>query len=329
MHSSRPDGPEIRASSKHRPPFPSNPHAPAWPDGGVQNAAYALSWPRSISESSADELGERELGVAVAVGEEWAPKLGFRAGLTTRTIGDRDAAMEMERCFRRRLKRRRFLLTRRILRDLINRRAKLDDESLHNLLHAADQIFFDGKLAGRVRWQWSQPGQERYDNELLGSTALRGADPAGFETLIVLSKPLLQNQQYDRDLLLSAFLHELVHCYLFIRCGVNHAKHDGHTEGFHKIARLISDWIGNDRLRLCHMRANLTLFRNRDIDSTLWVECGKQWCDGHGSRQRPPVQDAQDVRTACEAIEPAEKHSTWIHPVGESRDSIFFFALGA
>jgi hypothetical protein len=267
-----------------------------------------------ISESSADDCGDQDLGIEGELSRVLiSSKAESRSRRNTRPISDKDAAMEMERCFRRRFKRRHDHLTGRILRDLINRRAILDDESLNNLLHAADKIFFDGKLSGRVRWQWSLPDQERYTTELLGTTALRDAPPnvGGFETLIVLSKPLLQNRRYDRDLLLSAFLHELVHCYLFIRCGINHAMHDGHTEGFQKIARLINNWIGNHRLHLCHMRANLNLFQNRDVDAAAVgrpESCGRRTMENGAY---VPVQDVQDCmqeyRIGCGGVLGARK----------------------
>jgi hypothetical protein len=171
---------------------------------------------------------------------------------------DEEAAREIQRWF---TKRRNDQLTARILRNLVIRRDELDDNSLDDLLLAADKTIFGGRLSGRVRWEWSD-GQPEYEHELLGTTALRPANSSigGWETLIVLSKPLLQNKRFSRDLLLSAFLHELVHCYLFIRCGLEHAKDDGHTEGFHKIAKLIDRYFGQERLHLCNMRANLDYF---------------------------------------------------------------------
>ena len=171
---------------------------------------------------------------------------------------DKEAAREIKRWF---TKRRNDQLTVRILRNLIIRRDELDDNSLNDLLLAADRTIFGGRLSGRVRWEWSD-GQPEYEHELLGTTALRPADFSigGWETLIVLSKPLLQNKRFSRDLLLSTFLHELVHCYLFIRCGLDHAKDDGHTEGFREIAEMIDRNFGQERLHLCNTRANLDYF---------------------------------------------------------------------
>ena len=181
---------------------------------------------------------------------------------------DWEAAMQIERSFPR-ARRRHNQLIGRILRGLINRRTCLTDESLEDLRVAADKVIFGGKLGDRVKWRWSYEHETQYERDLLGTTALREAPcNRGYETLIVLSKPLLRlDSQYNRDLLLSAFLHELIHCYLFIQCGLNHAKDDGHSDGFRRIARIINEWIlqanGHQRLHLCNMRANLDQFRIR------------------------------------------------------------------
>jgi SprT-like family len=175
--------------------------------------------------------------------------------------------MHIEHSFRR-AKRRHNQLIGRILGDLINRRSPLSDESLENLKVAADKVIFDGKLGDRVKWRWSFGHESQYGKDLLGTTALRFASCGrGFETLIVLSTPLLLNSEFNRDLLLSTFFHELIHCYLFIQCGLGHAKDDGHTAGFRKIAGIIDEWIvqanGHQRLHLCNMRANLDQFRRQ------------------------------------------------------------------
>ncbi len=175
-------------------------------------------------------------------------------------ISDEGAARQIEIWF---LKRRKLQLTARIFRNLVIRRDELDDSALNDLLLAADKIIFGGTLSGRVRWEWSR-GQPEYENELLGTTAVQHADPStgGFKTVIVLSRPLLQDERFSRDLLLSAFLHELIHSYLFIHCGRDHAKDDGHTVGFRKIAKIIDTYFRQQRLRLhlCNMRANLDHF---------------------------------------------------------------------
>lgn len=149
----------------------------------------------------------------------------------------------------------------RILRHLINSRVPVDSDALDGILTTADCVFFNGVLSGRVRWEWSHPSQERYKTELIGTTALRPAAQGGYETLIILSAPILRNPAYDRRLLLSAFLHELIHCYLFILCGFRARIKGGHTHGFHQIAEIIDTWVGVDNLRLCNMKANLNHFR--------------------------------------------------------------------
>ncbi len=156
----------------------------------------------------------------------------------------------------------------RILRKLICRDnphddGPIDDDALASILNSANSVFFDGVLSKRVQWEWSS--QDRYRTELIGTTALRRCtDRDGFETLIVLSLPILKDPRYDRRLLLSAFLHELIHCYLFILCGFEARKERGHTQGFHDIAQIIDTWVGPGYLSLCNMKANLNHFR-KDI----------------------------------------------------------------
>ena len=160
----------------------------------------------------------------------------------------------------------------RILRRLIESREPLDRsdvKALDSTLTAADVLFFDGQLKGRVRWEWSHPEQPRYRNELIGTTALKWcAQQGGFETLIVLSDPILNHPDYDRRLLLSVFLHELIHCYLFILRGFDAKIKGGHTTGFHDIAEIVDNWVGSGYLRLCNMKANLNYFRNNPTLST-------------------------------------------------------------
>jgi len=152
-----------------------------------------------------------------------------------------------------------------ILKGLIKRadpNGDLDNDALDGILTTADTVFFDGALSGRVQWEWSS--QERYKTELIGTTALRQrSNGDGFETLIVLSAPILKNPRYDRRLLLSAFLHELIHCYLFIKCGLGARMQGGHTNGFHSIAQAIQNWVEQwhpGYLELCNMKANLNRF---------------------------------------------------------------------
>jgi len=179
----------------------------------------------------------------------------------THTFGDDVAAFEMVTHFRRR----RSNIKDRILRNLImNRESPPDDEDLMSLLAAADQVFFNNRLSGRVGWEWSN--QDRYKHDLIGTTALRNAKRGGFETLIVLSWPLLRSGHHDHRLIISTFLHELIHCYLFICCGFrarNQAREEGgHTDGFHRIAQTIDDWVDEPGyLQLCNMKANLDHFR--------------------------------------------------------------------
>lgn len=151
----------------------------------------------------------------------------------------------------------------RILRDLILRREPLDDEALHDLLITANKVLFNNTLT-RVSWRWSDENDLRFATELLGTTCKESSPcmDSGYSNLtIILSRPLLKSNAYDRDLLLSAFLHELIHCYLFIKCGINHAYMcDGHTWGFKHIANMIEQWIGTGRLHLGNMRARLEDF---------------------------------------------------------------------
>ncbi|KAK0118064.1 hypothetical protein ONS95_012373 [Cadophora gregata] len=180
----------------------------------------------------------------------------------TLTDRDNDAARRVEYSFNKFPPHRKH---ERILRKLIQRDdprddGSIDDDALLSILNSANAVFFDGVLSGRVQWEWSS--QSRYHNELIGTTALRPrANGDGFETLIVLSSPILKNPNYDRRLLLSAFLHELIHCYLFILCGFEARRERGHTKGFHAIAEIIDNWVGPGYLSLCNMKANLNHFR--------------------------------------------------------------------
>jgi hypothetical protein len=180
----------------------------------------------------------------------------------------------------------------RYLRKLINN-TSIDNKALDGVRTAVDAIFFDGHLAQRVTWEWSAESDERYRTELIGTTALRrAANSDGYETLIVLSKPILQNPAYDRRLVLSAFIHELIHCYLFIRCGFNARVTGGHTKGFHTIAETIDRWVGVDNnLRLCNMKANLNHFRPdpRQINDprTEMVRDGRHSHEGCNLSPRP------------------------------------------
>ncbi|KFY56037.1 hypothetical protein V496_06808 [Pseudogymnoascus sp. VKM F-4515 (FW-2607)] len=181
-----------------------------------------------------------------------ASSLGPDAGRLT----DEEASRRVERCF----KKRQNNVQGRILWKNLNSDLALGQESLDNIRIAADNVFFDGMLCGKVKWRWSREGEEGYETELLGSTTPQYSPETGIEARIVLSRPLLLSGRYSRDLILSTFLHELVHCYLFICCGDQAQKDGGHTPGFLQIVQLVNGWIGNSRLRLCSMKADLDHF---------------------------------------------------------------------
>ncbi|KAK0731314.1 hypothetical protein B0H67DRAFT_549101 [Lasiosphaeris hirsuta] len=156
----------------------------------------------------------------------------------------------------------------RILRSIINPRSNaeypLDNDSLESIFSAANEIFFNGRLSKRVMWDWSHESSTQYDSSVIGTTALRRASTRGFETLIVLSSPILRDTKYSRRLLISTFLHELVHSYLFIVRGFRARYCGGHTPAFRTIAKMIDDWAGSDSaLYLGKMEADLERFRIR------------------------------------------------------------------
>ncbi|KAI0023884.1 hypothetical protein F4780DRAFT_27962 [Xylariomycetidae sp. FL0641] len=157
----------------------------------------------------------------------------------------------------------------RFLRALISPRSleaeyERDDDALHTIFHAVNEIFFSGKLKDRVEWAWKD-----LDSNLIGTTALRkvamkpGVEPE-IETKIYLSEKILKDNRYNRRLLISTFIHELIHSYLFVRCGYEATRGcGGHTSGFQKIAQLIDDWAGPGLLHLCNMEAELSDFETR------------------------------------------------------------------
>ncbi|KAG8163389.1 hypothetical protein KVR01_006686 [Diaporthe batatas] len=158
----------------------------------------------------------------------------------------------------------------RILRSLIHPRNHrgadfaLDETALESIFSAADEIFFQGRLSRRVQWEWSSSEQNDYSRRIIGTTALREAQPplvGGYETLIVLSSPFLRDTKFNRRLLISTFLHELIHSYLFICCGFKARHCGGHTQGFKEIADAIDEWAGRGTLRLCDMEADLAHFK--------------------------------------------------------------------
>ncbi|KAK2596953.1 hypothetical protein N8I77_012833 [Diaporthe amygdali] len=165
----------------------------------------------------------------------------------------------------------------RILRSLIHPKDHrgadfpLDDTALESIFSAADELFFQGRLSHRVQWEWSSSGQDDYSSRIIGTTALREAQPplTGYETLIVLSSPLLKDTSYNRRLLISTFLHELIHSYLFICCGFKARHCGGHTQGFRDIAAVIDEWAGRGTLRLCDMEADLAHFKEVERSSVV------------------------------------------------------------
>ncbi|KAJ2906442.1 hypothetical protein MKZ38_001802 [Zalerion maritima] len=152
----------------------------------------------------------------------------------------------------------------------------IDDAALASILIATDYLFFNETLAGRVKWDWSHPDSGQYERSIIGTTALRRRTYLkdvrhghwsphvtydGFETLIVLSQPILRSRDYSRTLLISTFLHELIHCYLFVCCGFEARRDGGHTHAFREIARAIDSWAGVGVLHLGEMEADLRRFR--------------------------------------------------------------------
>ncbi|CAK7272300.1 hypothetical protein SEPCBS119000_005049 [Sporothrix epigloea] len=139
---------------------------------------------------------------------------------------------------------------------------ELDNSALESIFFAANEIFFNGRLTRRVQWDWSDAScNPQYDDKIIGHTSLRRAQRGGFETFILLSTPILRSRDYSRRLLISAFLHELIHCYLFICCGWSARESGGHTDGFRRIAKIIDHWAGHEKLFLCEVEADLERFR--------------------------------------------------------------------
>ncbi|KJR83084.1 uncharacterized protein SPSK_04238 [Sporothrix schenckii 1099-18] len=138
----------------------------------------------------------------------------------------------------------------------------LDNSALESIFSSANEIFFNGRLTQRVQWDWSDASSNpQYDNKIIGHTSLRRAHIGGFETFVLLSTPILRSREYSRRLLISAFLHELIHCYLFICCGWSARESGGHTDGFRRIADTIDQWAGRENLFLCQVEADLERFR--------------------------------------------------------------------
>lgn len=177
----------------------------------------------------------------------------------------------------------------RILRSLIHPRNHrgadfaLDETALESIFSAADEIFFQGRLSRRVQWEWSSSEQNDYSSRIIGTTALREAQPplmGGYETLIVLSSPFLRDTKFNRRLLISTFLHELIHSYLFVCCGFKARHCGGHTQGFKEIAAAIDEWAGRGTLRLCDMEADLAHFK--EVERSPVIERSQPGHHGFG-----------------------------------------------
>ncbi|KAG6039406.1 hypothetical protein E4U41_002694 [Claviceps citrina] len=155
----------------------------------------------------------------------------------------------------------------RILRALISPKSRgadfpLDNEALQSIFSAANELFFASRLTRRVTWDWSHSASAKYDNHILGTTAVRKSTHSdGLETLIVLSSPILRDTKYNRRLIISTFLHEMIHSFMFVTCGWNAKQSSGHTQGFLQIAGIVDDWAGKDCLHLRDMEANLQRWR--------------------------------------------------------------------
>ncbi|KAH0597884.1 hypothetical protein MHUMG1_04256 [Metarhizium humberi] len=161
----------------------------------------------------------------------------------------------------------------RILKALINPKSRgaefrLDNDALRSIFSASNELFFASRLTRRVAWDWSHSTSQQYDNHIVGTTALRrSARLGGWETLIVLSSPILRDNQYNRRLLISTFLHEMIHSFMFVTCGLKAKQYGGHTDGFREIAGIIDDWAGKNCLHLRDMEADLSRWRGDDFSS--------------------------------------------------------------
>ncbi|KAK0747964.1 hypothetical protein B0T21DRAFT_277059 [Apiosordaria backusii] len=212
----------------------------------------------------------------------------------------------------------------RILRSIISPRGRhnelqpLDNDSLESIFSAANEIFFNGRLSQRVRWDWSDETSTRYDCRVIGTTALRkkiDKGGRGFETLIVLSSTILRDKRYNcRRLLISTFLHELIHCYLFICCGFRARWEGGHTKGFREIAEIVDEWAGEgSRLYLGRVEADLELFR---------VEGPEAVTDGYFAHQRG--REGSQYSCSGMAEQQQEYSGGGVHGVGGTQEVVKF-----
>lgn len=189
----------------------------------------------------------------------------------------------------------------RVLRTLINPKNReaefpIDEAALESIFSAANAIFFASRLSKRVTWDWSHESAPQYQSSVIGTTALRRCRKlGGYETLIVLSRPILMSSNFSRRLLISTFLHELIHSYLFVSCGFKAKESGGHTEGFHQIAAVIDRWAGPEHLRLREMEADLESYRSEPE--------GTQERDIYLRGQGPQIQCEQAHRVSSPGIE--------------------------
>ncbi|KAH8682256.1 hypothetical protein BX600DRAFT_505863 [Xylariales sp. PMI_506] len=236
--------------------------SPSLPDRKALNEMLRQRFER-VAELRSHSMERTSSGLSIATDDEEFPSPSSYSDMRK----DEQAASRVERHFAHYRTRARDSTAERILKSLISPRSfpgqefEIDDDALQSIFRAANEIFFFGCLKNRVRWDWSDGSNERYHTQIIGTTALRVAEEGGYETLIVLSHHYLRDKRYNRRLLISTFLHELIHSYLFIRCGFKAKRSGGHTQGFHRIAKLIDEWAGPDTLFLSNMEADLEDFR--------------------------------------------------------------------
>ncbi|OAA81665.1 hypothetical protein LEL_01210 [Akanthomyces lecanii RCEF 1005] len=192
----------------------------------------------------------------------------------------------------------------------------LDNDALGSVFSAANELFFANRLARRVAWDWSHPGSAQYQSAVVGTTALRRcAHLGGWETLIVLSSPVLRDTRYNRRLLLSTFLHEMIHSFLFVTCGRKAGRQGGHTEGFLQIAKVIDAWVGKEYLRLSDMQADLQYFEDGTAVPATPCMGYRQMVHDHGGAcgQEP----SQRAAAAVPAWQLDKERNVWPYPSGD------------
>ncbi len=232
---------QLRKPAPRHPGFPPadtlDAERPAWPHVSCPEPRYAVpETPRVVEETFTGDLMEADI---------------VRQHLATFRSRFPDSKHE------------------RILLSLIRPKSSgadfiLDEQALESIFSAVNEMFFNGQLTNRVQWEWSQEDSSpEFDGRIVGHTSFRhclGGD--GLETLVTLSTPILRDRKYNRRLLISAFIHELIHCYLFILRDKEAKRCNGHTAGFKEIANIIDGWAGrNNQLYLYEMQADLENFR--------------------------------------------------------------------